>query len=348
MNKLLISFCILFFVFSLSSCSSVGDKLGYIEKSKASQELDLAISQKQIDLENAVGKIIAAKDLERNQLEDNFQKNADELFGANIALQVEINKSRPVEIAFTHVIAAAAYAPKPSLEGVLKQQGLLKKELDTQKVSNDDLQRRLSVTLADAGVAQKLLKDKELEVAQAIEAKKTVEINDEIKINAAQKKLNDANSKIITAQNISLEDKAAREKERMWLIGIFTFIGIAMGVAAIFSPILKKQFTIGAGGSLAIAVGIVLVPQWVITTVACLVFAILLGWILYDVIISHKAASNTYRAIQEVKDTKPDVYSQIKPTLTNWQTKYAPDGTLIPDNATINKISTTLKKTDSL
>jgi len=336
-----------FFVL-LSGCNSISSKLGYVEKSKAAQELSLVIEKKQHDIELANQKILAAKDSEMEQLEGNFQQNADELYGAQIALEVETIKSRPVEIASTHVIAAAAFGPKPSVDGVLKQQELLKKELDIAKVTNEDLQKRLNATLDEAGAAHKLLDEKTKKVTQVIKDKQDIEkINDE-KISAAQSKLNDANGKIISQQNEDLKSKEARNKERMWLIGIFTFVGIALGIAAIFAPVLKKQFGIGAAVSLGIAIGIVLIPQWVITTVACVLFTILIIWVAYDIVVANRAASNTYRAIQDIKVNKPEVFKEVAPVLSEWQTKYTKDGSTVPDVKAMDHIDAVLKKTDSL
>ena len=103
-----------------------------------------------------------------------------------------------------------------------------------------------------------------------------------------------------------------------------------------------------SGAALVISIGIVLVPQWIITTFACIVFLTLFGWTLYEVLLSHKAASNTYRALQEVKVSDAPTYDKLKPILASWQTKYDTDGKLIPDTATVAHIDTVLKKTDSL
>jgi hypothetical protein len=329
-STMLISLCFCGIIFGLSGCANLSDSLGYVQKSKFEHELDTLNKQKALDLDRAVENITAAKDEQLSQINFNFQETANELFAAHIALDVETIKSRPVLIADSHVVAARAFAPKPTLDSVLKNQELLKKELDLQKTSNADITARLNDTLAIAGKAQEQLKEKTLAIDLANKEKERIISEDNKKIESAQQGLNQANNQVIAGQNENLKDKAARNKERMWLVGIFTFIGIALGVAAIFSPILKHQFMLGSGAALAIGIGIVLVPQWIITAFACVVFVTLFGWVLYEVLLSHKAASNTYRALQEVKLSDTATFDKLSPTRkANWSQMKPRSPTLI-------------------
>jgi hypothetical protein len=60
--------------------------------------------------------------------------------------------------------------------------------------------------------------------------------------------------------------------------------------------------------------------------------------------IETKAATNTYRAIEDIKNTAKDEYNKIiAPKLAEWQTKYK-NGKVVPDQTLIDHIDNTLIK----
>ncbi len=266
------------------------------------------------------------------------QAASDYLTKAAITFMTLKTPSRPEMVMGQSVQQTAAQLPAASAAAQIKAMQDLKTELDETRISTEALRAQYDAQLtqarAEGAAKEKALADTaaslkhvdEERVAVLTQAKDT-----EAKLSDARKVVDDA---AIAAKTKEAEDAKSTQAIRTKLSAIVGGLALLCLAGAIWSPVWKEKFGAACALLALVAVGIWWVQPWhVALAVAVGVLAIAL-WAVKNHYIESKAATATYQALASVKDTAAADYDRlIKPALTEWQSKYAKDGTLVPDKA---------------
>ena len=139
-------------------------------------------------------------------------------------------------------------------------------------------------------------------------------------LEAAKDKVQDDN---LAAEAKKAEEAKKNEKIKMWLMGVLLVAAAACGVGAAFVPIpqLKTKLIIGAALCGGAALAIPFIEPWMVMVgiVICLLPVVALAIKSYQS--EHNDATDTYRALNEVKTKAPQLFKdQVAPLLKEWHT----------------------------
>lgn len=307
----------------LTGCETFNVGKGYIRKDIVTSQLEQIKNEKEKELNVAVQRVIKAKDAQREQIEFNFQQAANYVFGASYGLELMPNRDRLWNITYNRVQVAASYAPAPTKEALIEQVKTLKEELDTTKVSNEELAAKYNQKIEEANEATKLQEELKLKVQEKENEliQKEREFNDLIL--SKQNELNELNDKLLAAEQENSENKEYIEANKRWLMAGAAIIGTICLLGAIFSPIFKKECGIGAAAFGAIAISIPFVQPIHILIAFIVLFLTGIIWFLRKSGTIDRTNSNLINAIHEVRENEPEVYKvSIKERLRDWNSKY--------------------------
>ncbi len=131
------------------------------------------------------------------------------------------------------------------------------------------------------------------------------------------------------------------------IVGVLALLCLA---GAIWSPVFKEKFGIGAAVLGLASVAIWFIEGWMVAVAMGVALLVLIAWAARNHYIESKAATSVYRAVQAVKDTAKDDYERVlKPKLEEWMTTYdSKTGTTVPDTAAIKHVDEVLMKAGDL
>lgn len=337
MNKL--PLILLPIILLFSGCQTTLDKVGYVKKDKLIQQIEQVkaenlktLDAKEREIKTALGEVIKGKDAQ-------IQSASNSLHGATLTRPYFKEESRPLMIVFNRVDEAkSALGVGPTLEAMRIEQDRLIRELDETLTSIEQLKSNHEAVIKKN---TELVIETESHLARVTELEQEKErIRQEgiDKLLAKQNEMNELNDKLLAQEKINSEDKKYIEKNKrdmMIALGLASLVGLAI---AIYVPLFRKKagyFAAITGGA---AVCIPFIQQSHINIGLGLGLLYVAYLVIKDNLISHKTNENLVNFVQDVKDDKPEVYKEIKPLLTEWNTKYDGAGNKIEDTKVVNHI----------
>jgi len=319
----------------LSGCTYVAKKAGYENKQAVELRIEEVKKQKDVETTKKLHEIETAKDGFLKQVQSNFEKSTENVYGAKLASDLVPNKDRLDILIDYKLQTALSFSPPISTKTMLEQNDLLKKELDETQTSLEQLKQQYNVKREEAlaarnaeNIANKLIEQKNKEL-YALEVQKNKELEE------LQKSLNDANNQIIADSTEKELEKKEESKRRMWLVSLFGFAALATGAGAIFSPIFKKELGFAAAVSIGLSIAAAVVPVWVVTVIFVGGALIVATPALLKAIKENKIASQTYVALENVKTKEKGIFDKIiKPELIDAHGEYSKDGKVIQSKNT--------------
>ena len=305
---------------------------------KHKQEIDSKVK----DVHSKLEKTIQSQD---NQL----QEGANKLYGANEAFKYYSIPSRLDLIINNRVTEAqAAIGKAPTYEAIKIENQRLKDELDEKKTTIEQLREKHNAVVAENAKLSEATFNakKEVEIAKA-EWLKTEQkyISDATLLDS---KLKDANNKIEAALTEKANNKEAIERMKTKLMigcGIIAVVALA---AAIYSPVGKRGLAIIAGVLGGATAAIPFIEPWMIVTAIFVVLAAVLIAFLNKYHVAEKTTDNLVNHIEDVKQklkiTNPELLTDVKQSLKDWNTHYTKDGKTAHDNGVDDFIKERLKK----
>lgn len=321
------------FLLFLAGCTTtnVADRFGYEKKSnierrlnEAKEEYEKRLKEQEITISNKKDEIIASK-------QDQITAASNSFYAADLVFETIVSPVRTDIITNNYVNegwAALGYQ-MPTYEKMMEINQRLKDELDEAKTSLEDLKKTNDRIIGE----NKELADKtsKLNVQLEEEKRRANEIKEEYheKIQKLNNELNEANAKIISLERKRADDsdaiKAAKTK-LSWGAGVLAALCI---IGAVFSPLFKEKFGLGAFIFGLAAVGIWYLTPLVVLTFLGAGFALIVGWTLLNhnkttktLSKEKETATDIYRAIQRFKESRPEEYKFLKPILEDANTKY--------------------------
>ena len=338
-----------------AGCAPVASRLGYIPQTQMEQKIEALKTTQAAEMDKAIADLKTANTAYLDKILGNFQSTSDWLYGAKLGVNMVPDKGRLWVVIDDRLKTAASYAPEPSKEALATMAISLKEELDEAKTSNADLAKRydLKDQEAKAAVAD--------QAAKAIEIKKEQDVIDAMKTShtAALVKLQDeaiTQGKLQTAAAIADNDakhQAAVEADKRLIMEVCGAISLISLLAAVFSPVFKKE----AGIFAAITGGVALLVPFLAPIHLNIIFGLGLAYVAYSVISAHyrtqkqltlatTTTQNLVNSVQDLKETKPEAYKELAPILTDRNTVYTADNKTVPDTAVIAHIASVLKDYD--
>ncbi len=217
----------------------------------------------------------------------------------------------------------------------------LQTELDEAKVSTEVLKTQYEAQLTQAR-ADGAAKDKALtDIATSLKHVDEERVTVLTQANATEAKLSDArkvaDDAVIAAKDKKLADDAHNQRIKMWLIGILLTAAAACGIGAAFVPIpaLKTKLIIGAAVCGGAAIAIPFIEGWMVMVAVGVCLLGVAAWVINDYRREHGDATDTYRALNEVKQkASAEFKAVVAPILDQWHT----------DPATTQRIDARLKQ----
>lgn len=345
-KPLLIIGILLLLGFLFGGCQAVADKAGYVPKTKMEQRI-AALEQKQAEqVSVAVAKVEKAKDDYLASVLSNFQYTSDWLYGARLGVALLPVKDRLFTVIDYRLKTAASYAPTPSREALATMNDTLKTELDETKTSIKDLEIKYNAKVEEAKKATDAQIQKQNEVVEKESELKDLKEKHRIDIGklkdeaiiTANKQTQDA-----IAANDEKHQKAIEANKRI-IMATCGVLALAALACAIWLPVLKKE----AGQFAAITGGVALMVPFLQPIHLNIIYALGLAYVAFRIIRRHmlteKTNNNLINTIQDVKDTKPDVYKEIQPILAERNTVYVKGNEKKEDTAVVNHIDAVLRE----
>lgn len=260
------------------------------------------------------------------------QAAADHLFKGSVVGAGLKTPTRPEMVMNQSIQQTAAQLPPATPSAQAKTLKDLQGELDESRTSNEVLRAQYEKELGAART------EGEVKAAKVKELDKQLEQTDKDRIaalNDASAKttdLNKAKDKIqdgeLAAKQKALDDAKHNETLKRWLMAGLGVIALVAGAAAVYLPIpgVKSKLTLVA---IAAAILAFCVPfiEWYHVLIAVLVICTPIAIaILRDYNREHSDATDTYRALNEVKTKASTIFkTDIAPILDQWHTN--PDTT---------------------
>ncbi len=206
----------------------------------------------------------------------------------------------------------------------------LQTELDETKTTTAQLvakhEAELAGERAKGEAAAKALVDATSTLKRISDEKVTVLTEAQTKEVALQKAKDKLQDEATAKAQRSAEDAKRSEHLKLWLMAGLGFLALAAGAAAVFVPVptVKRYGTIVAivAGGFALAVPFIQ-PFHILIALLCVCVPVGLrvAWVYKQ---EHQDATDTYRALQEVKDKVPEVFKEtLKPVLEQWHSPEA-------------------------
>lgn len=320
-------------------------KAGYEKQDKVEKEISELKAAQTKALADQSTQIISQEEKRYNELKANFQQTINWDYGASIASNLKAPKTRLDDIIDGDIKTAMSFGMPPTPEAILAQNQLLKDELDTQKTSNAQLADNFAKAQQEAAKAQLVQKKAEDDLAQLqknFEATKTQYQN---QIGAKQDELLKISKTVEGKQYDELVRNAQDDKIKVKFIAILGGLSILCILGAVWSPVFKEHFGLGAiifGASAAL---VWYIQAWMIAVGAGVCLLLLIAWAAKNHYIESKTATNVYRGLKEIETNSSEVYkSVVAPVIASWQTTYDKDGKPIPDPSTLAHVDNVLMK----
>ncbi len=257
------------------------------------------------------------------------QAAADHLFkGLAVAGSLKLaDISRPTMVMGQSIQLTATQLPPATAGAQAAAFKALQTELDETKVGTEQLRLQYEAELGReraAGEAKaKALADtaaklKEVEVAK-VTALEVAGANERA-LQAAKDKVQDRDT---AAAREAAASAQRNERLKLWLMGGLGVIALAAGIAAVYVPIpsVKRYGAIVAVAAAVAAVAVPFVQPWhVLVGVLCVCVPVGVRIVLvYKQ--EHGDATDTFRALNEVKTKAPEVFkTTVAPLLKQWHT----------------------------
>ncbi len=342
MKKLLIYLALCLF----TGCSA---GIGGLVVTKKAKEAELAALQAkhQTELVVQVKATEKAKDAVIEGKDKQITAGSNAFYAADLTFDKILTPTRTDYIINNYVNEGwtALGKKNPDAETIMRINERLKKDLDEKATSmaqlkaDHDAKVIEAQKIADESKARKDALDKmQKELATAKEEKTNLEIQKRDELNAV-------NNQLIALQKEKLDNKAEIAATKAKFIAVIGSIALLCVAGAIWSPVFKKEFGIAAGVLGFICVGILYIQGWHLALVAGIAFVGVCGWAAFKYFIEHKAATNTYRGLQEIKTKNKEKFDEIiKPVLTEWNTVTDRYGKTLPDRQAENHIDNRLRE----
>lgn len=305
-----------------------------------------------MELTQKINEVTTVKDLYISKILENFSYTSDWLYGARLGVELVPNKDRLWTIVDYRLNTAASYAPPPSREALENMAKTLREELDTAKTSNEELSLKYKQEIDKANVA--VLEEKKRADEVAAKQKELGELKEK-----HSNELVAAQNKAITEQNLAIseveqrkdnEARAAIEKNKRLIMitcGSLSLIGLA---AAIWLPVFKREAAWFAG----ITGGVALLVPFLQPIHLNIIFGLGILYVLFLAVRKHlnsekdkelaqRTNNNLINFVQDVKETKPETYEEIKPLLEERNTKYVNGNEKVEDTEVVNHIDGVLR-----
>jgi hypothetical protein len=327
-----------------SGCQNIADKVGYIPKTKMEQRIVQLEAKHATELNKAIQTVEASKQAYLDSVLANFQNTADWLYGGRLGVEL-LPKDRLSVVIDYRLKTAASYAPTPSRKALEEMNITLKEELDESKTSIKDLETKYNQKVKEAKEAVELQLQKEADVIAKENELQELKDNHAIEIGVlkdeAVKKANKATQDAIAATEAKHNEAIEKNKRIiMATCGVLALAGLA---CAIWVPVFKKE----AGQFAAITGGVALLVPFLQPVHLNIIYALGLIYVLYLMIRKHMLAdrtnTNLINAVQDIKETKPEVYKEVQPIIAERNTKYVKGNEKKEDAAVVNHIDAVLR-----
>ena len=338
-HSILLSFALL-----TGGCQSFLDKAGYVKRDAVQEEINkiqainkIALEKKEAEIKGSINDVILNKD---NQL----QSAANSVWAADNAFKFYQSPAR-LDIIINNRIkeALASLGLGPTLEAVNQENIRLTRELDEKLTSLEDLKKTNEEIIKKNAELVAATKEKE-ELVKKIEAEKIeMQRAGNERLFDKQQELNTLNNKLIDQEKANAQDKKYIESNKRLIIitlGICSIIGLFV---AIYLPVFRKESGYFAAITGGIALGVPFIQPLHINIILLCGLAYVAFLIIKKHNTSHKTNENLVNALQDVKDDKPELYNQLKPILSEWNTKYSKNGKKVEDPTVIKHIEQILK-----
>lgn len=329
MSRLVIIFLVAFSVL-LSSCTTLTGyrdaailKAGYQRKDAAEQAIVTIRREYEAKLSDQDRRIVEAQERAVKSILDQMAFISGRLYRADFAFSLHLNPDRTHVVMDNNVREAQVVAGAPTVEDIMIANTEIKRQLNETLTSMEALRIEHEATLKTAAQEVEKAAQAERDLAAAKQAKTDLEAEKTRALNAKQSDLDKANNAVIAAEHERGDDTKARQALLTKLSIGAGLIGAACVMGAIFLPLVKWQF--GLAGA---AFGVAAVGIWYLTplVILCIVGGAALLAALWAALSHHKeanVATDTYRALQRIKENEPDVYAaSVKPELEEANMKY--------------------------
>lgn len=307
-------------------------------------------------------KMTALKEQELAALRDKISTHAareqsasDYLFKGSVAFgTLNPDKvSRPTLVMGQSIQQTAAQLPPATATAQAASLKALQTELDETRISTQVLiaqyEKELGIAKAEGAAKAQALTVLDAKIKDVEKEKQKVLGNALTKEQELQKAKDVIRDKDLAKTQQELKDAESVKAIKVRLSSIVGAIALLCLAGAIWSPVFKEKFGIGAAVLGLAAIGIWYVEGWMVALAVGIVIAVIVAWAAKNHYIESKTATNVYRAVQSFKETASDEYDKLlKPKLAEWQTKYTKDGDTIPDAAAIAHVDEVLKKAGDL
>ena len=298
---------------------------------------DKAIKEKAEEISEQKDKIIQGK-------ENQMQEAANSLYGADNAFSFYQEPERLDLIINNRVKEAqSAIGVNPTLEAIKEENERLKIELDTSQTTLSDLQKTHEKKVSENSQLVEATRLYQNELMKLAEQKDAMEKKFSEELLEEQRKLNEANDKIIAYEKERGDSREARIAMLTRISVVCGLIALGCLAGAIWSPAFKDKFAVMSGAAGFIAIAVWYIEPWHIAIVAGIVILSLIGWILYKFNVSRKVNVALVNKLQDDKDKDPEKFKTVdRPALEEWTTKVKvkSDGTIhkAPDKQVIKEI----------
>lgn len=309
-------------------CSSIG---GYTIAKREAIEKQIVVARAEVET-----KMASLKEQEEKLLREVIAKHvareqaaADYLFkGSVVYSSLKLTDiSRPTMVMGQSIQQTASQLPAATPEAQAIAFKALQSELDEVKTSTEALKLQYETELGKARqegeIKAKTLVELKTKVEQ-VEKERTEVLTKartvERDLQAEKDKIQD---KEIAVARQSEADAKRSERIKMWLIGILLVAAAACGVGAAFLPIpqIKSKLIVGAAVCGGAAIALPFIEPWMVMVAVVGLMLLVAAWAIKNYKEEHTDALDTYRAINEIKQKKPEVFKEtIAPTLKEWHT----------------------------
>lgn len=351
-KSLILIFLIFPLLFSGCILDNTLDKAGYANKQKIEKEFNQLKKEYDQKLDEQTNRISSTKDSVIQGKDKQIGEAANSFYAADLVFDTIKDPDRKDIITNNYVNEGwtALGNRMPSYEKMQEINQRLKDELDETKTTLEDLRKNHNKaleenkTLADNTV--KLEKDLQDEIRKKAELEREYQNQ----LLAKQTELNEANNRIIAYEKAKADDREAIKEAKTKGSTVLGLLAIACLAGAIFSPVFKEKLGILSGIFGFAAIAIWFIQPWHVAAVAGVLFLGVIGWALVNYNKERKAATSTYRALEEIKTKSKDTWEKdVKPHLDEWSTKYVKkDGKIekVPDVSITNHIDKRLMEVE--
>lgn len=255
------------------------------------------------------------------------QQAADYLFKGTVVASTLKAPTRPEMVMGQSINQTATQLPPATPVAQAAAFKALQTELDEAKISTEALRAQYETELgkarAEGEAKAKALTELNTQLVQV--DKDRVKALEEARTKDAelQVKKDEVQDAQLAAKTRDEERAKRNERIKMWLMGILLTAAAACGVGAAFVPIpaLKTKLIIGAALCGGAALAIPFIEPWMVMVAIGGCLLLVAGWVVVDYRREHDDATDTYRALNEVKQkATAEFKAVVAPILTEWHT----------------------------